>query len=45
MGIELVGEREMEEAATDVEEDRPEKKRGGVRRWDGIPRIWGNSNG
>ena len=37
----------MEEAATDVEEDRLEKKMGGagVRRRDGIPRIWGNING
>ena len=40
-------EREMEEVAKDVEEDRLEKKRGGggIRRRDVIPKIWGNRNG
>ena len=45
MGIDLAGERDMEEAATDVEEDRLEKKKGGIIGQDGIPRIWGNING
>ena len=39
-------EREMDEAATDVEEDRLEKKKGGGVGWgDVIPGIWGNNNG
>ena len=42
----MAGKREMEEAASDVEVDRLEKKNAvGIRRRDGIPRIWGNSNG
>ena len=40
----MAGERDMEEEATDVEEDRLKKMRW-VRRQDGIPRIWGNING
>ena len=36
----------MEEAATDVEGDRLDiKSLGGIRRRDGISRIWGNING
>ena len=42
----MARERVMEEVTTDVKVDRMEKRRGGgaILR-DGIPRIWGNSNG
>ena len=41
----MTGERDMEEATTDAEEDRLDKKREGVRWRDGIPRIWDKING